>query len=154
MINELLLASQSVQALGTLLKAANGLANYNEIVAAVSEVNTKLMQANAVALTSQEKQSALTARINELEKEIVRLNDWNAESQNYEIVEFSIGLFAYVAKDNMQSLQSAHKYCANCFGKQKKSLLQQQRIEVGHQLSLVCHGCDTNVVFRQYKDQT
>ena len=58
MIQELLIASQSVQALGTLLKAANGLANYNEIVAAISEVNTKLMQANTVALTSQEKQAA------------------------------------------------------------------------------------------------
>jgi len=60
MFNELMLASQSVQALGTLLKAANGLANYNEIVAKVSEVNEKLMGANAVALAAQEKQSALS----------------------------------------------------------------------------------------------
>lgn len=154
MINELLLASQSVQALGALLKAASDLSNYNEIVAAVSEVNSKLMQANAVALASQEKQSVLTARINELEKEIVRLKNWDAESRNYEIVEFSTGLFAYVAKDNVQPLESAHKYCANCYRKQSKSLLQQQRIEVGRQRSLVCHGCDSSVTFRIYKDQT
>lgn len=154
MINELLLASQSVQALGMLLKAANGLSNYNEIVAAVSEVNAKFMQANAVALAAQEKQSMLTSRVNELEQEIVRLQNWNAEAQNYEILEFATGLFAYVARDNVQPLQSAHKLCTNCFGKQIKSLLQQQRIEVGRQRSLVCHRCNSNVVFRHYVDQT
>ncbi len=81
MIPELLGAAQSVQSLFSLLKAANGLANYNEIVAAVSEVNTKLMQANAVALASQEKQSALSAKVHELEKECVRLKDWSAERE-------------------------------------------------------------------------
>jgi hypothetical protein len=57
MIPELLGATQSVQALASLLKSANGLSNYNEILLAVSEVNTKLMNANAVALAAQEQQS-------------------------------------------------------------------------------------------------
>ena len=75
MINELMMASQSVQALGTLLKAANGLANYNEIVAKVSDVNSKLMGANAVALAAQEKQSSLATKVQELEGEVAKLKD-------------------------------------------------------------------------------
>jgi hypothetical protein len=79
MINGLLLASQSVQALMTLLKAAQHLSNYNEIVAALSEVNARLMQANAVALSSQEKQSALTNRITELENQLREFENWESE---------------------------------------------------------------------------
>ncbi len=154
MFNELMLASQSVQALGTLLKAANGLANYNEIVAKVSEVNEKLMGANAVALAAQEKQSALSARVKELESEVTRLRDWSAEAERYETREVAVGVFAYLSKSETGKFQSAHKLCANCFNQGTKSLLQQQKVEVGRQLSLVCHRCKANIVFSYYVEQT
>lgn len=150
MINELLLASQSVQALGGLLKAANGLANYNEIVAKVSEVNSKLMQANAVSLASQEKQASLVSQVHELEGCIKALKAWKAEAEKYEIKEAATGVFVFLEKGYAGKLQSAQKLCANCFNQGSKSLLQQQHVEVGRQLSLVCHKCKANVVFRHY----
>ena len=115
MLNELMLASQSVQALGTLLKAASGLANYNEIVAKVSEVNTKLMGANAVALGAQEKQAALAAKVQQLESELASLKDWQAEAHTFEVREVAAGVFAYLAKVSSKDFQSAQKFCANCF---------------------------------------
>jgi hypothetical protein len=154
MINELLLASQSVQALGGLLKAANGLANYNEIVAKVSEVNSKLMQANAVALTSQEKQSSLVSQVHELESQIKALKDWKDEAEKYEVREVSTGVFAFLEIGFAGKLQSAQKLCANCFNQGRKSLLQQQHVEVGRQLSLLCHRCEASVVFRNYIEPT
>ena len=154
MLNELMLASQSFQALGTLLKAANGLANYNEIVAKVSEVNAKLMGANGVALAAQEKQSALVARVQELEREVTRLKDWKAEAETYEVREVASGVFAYLPRGHAGKFQPAHKLCANCFNQGTKSLLQQQRVEVERQLSLVCHKCKANVIFRHYIEQT
>ena len=153
MINELMMASQSVQALGTLLKAANGLANYNEIVAKVSDVNSKLMGANAVALAAQEKQSSLATKVQELEGEVAKLKDWSAEAERYEVEEVATGVFAYLGKGQAVKLQSAQKLCANCFNQGTKSLLQQQHVEVGRQLSLVCHRCKANVVFRHYAEQ-
>ena len=153
MINELMMASQSVQALGTLLKAANGLANYNEIVAKVSDVNSKLMGANAVALAAQEKQSSLATKVQELEGEVAKLKDWSVEAERYEVKEVATGVFAYLGKGQAVKLQSAQKLCANCFNQGTKSLLQQQHVEVGRQLSLVCHRCKANVVFRHYAEQ-
>ena len=150
MLTELMLASQSVQALGTLLKAANGLSNYNEIVAKVSEVNTKLMGANAVALVAQEKQAALAGKVQELEQELAKLKDWRAEAQNFEVQEVASGVFAYLAKSEVQGFRSAQKLCANCFNQGAKSLLQLQHIEVGRQLSLVCHRCKSIVIFSHY----
>ncbi|MES2384051.1 MAG: hypothetical protein V4593_05850 [Pseudomonadota bacterium] len=154
MINELLLASQSVQALASLVKAANGLANYGEIVEKVAEVNAKLMQANSVALASQEKQSSLVSQVHDLQSEIRVLRDWSAEAQNYELREVAAGVFACLAKGFNGQLQSAQKLCVNCFNQGNKSLLQQQHVEVGRQLSLVCHRCKADVIFRHYLQQS
>jgi hypothetical protein len=124
MINELLLASQSVQALMTLLKAAQHLSNYNEIVAAVSEVNTKLMQANAVALSSQEKQSSLTNRITELENQLRELENWESESQRYRLTKLAFGGYAFCLKPGMENAEPPHYLCATCMNQRKKSILQ------------------------------
>jgi len=70
MYAEISAAIQSGKALGELVKAAHGLANYNEFVTAVYEVNAKLMDATAVALASQEKQSSLANRVAELEDQL------------------------------------------------------------------------------------
>lgn len=153
MIHELLIASQSVQSLGSLLKAAHGLSNYNEIVAALAEVHAKLMQANAVALASQEKQAASAARVQELEQEVMRLKDWSAEAQQYEAPEIARGVFAHVKKDRVGALQSTHKLCSNCFEQSKKSLLQRSR-EPRPLEGLICHRCERTIVFRHYGDQT
>ncbi len=153
MLNELVLASQSVQALGTLLKAASGLANYNEIVAKVSEVNSKLMAANAVALAGQEKQAELAGRIRDLEAQLEVFQTWIDEAAGYEAREVASGVFAHVLVGQSAKLTSATKLCSNCFNQGKKSLLQQQHVEVGRQLRLVCHRCMASLVFRGYIEQ-
>jgi len=89
MYAEISAAIQSAKVLGELLKAAHGLANYNELVAAVSEVNAKLMDATAVALASQEKQSSLADRVAELENELLQLKNWESELQRYQLTRFA-----------------------------------------------------------------
>lgn len=117
------------------------------------EFQQALIQVQTSAYAAQVNNSSLLAHNQELEKEIVRLKDWSAEKQNYEVLEIASGIFAYVAKDNVQPLESAHKFCANCFNKGTKTLLQQQRVEVGRQLSLVCNPCKSTLIFRSYSDQ-
>lgn len=153
MIQELLSAAHSVNSLLSLLKAANGLANYNEIVAAVSEVNTKLMQANAVALAAQEKQSALSAKIQELEQECARLKDWSAEKEKYERRQIAPGVFAQIDRSYLGDMQSAHKLCCNCFDKAIPSTLQQNHFtdpKAGYMVSLVCSNRCPTIVFQDY----
>jgi hypothetical protein len=153
MINELLMASQSVQALGSLLKSANGLANYSDIVEKMADVHAKLLQANAVALSAQEKQASSAAELERLRTEVTRLNDWSGEASNYEVREIAQGIFVMLPVAQVGKYQSVQKLCVNCFNQGNKSLLQQQHIERGRKLSLVCHRCKADVIFNHYSEQ-
>jgi hypothetical protein len=73
MANEIVAAVQSARLLMDVVKANEILANFHELVAAVSEVNAKLLSAQTAALLSQEKQEALIERIHQLEKEVAEL---------------------------------------------------------------------------------
>lgn len=117
------------------------------------EFQQALIQVQTSAYAAQVNNSSLLAHNLELEKEILSLKDWSAEKQNYKVLEIATGIFAYVAKDNVQPFQSAHKFCTTCFDKGTKTFLQQQRVEPARQLSLVCTPCKSSFVFRHYSDQ-
>ncbi|OSZ75018.1 hypothetical protein [Hydrogenophaga sp. IBVHS1] len=151
MFNELIVASQSVQALTSLLKAANSLANYNEIVAAVSDVNVKLMQSNAAALEAQQTMSQQSSRIAELEKQVEAFEEWGEEAKAYGVVEVAHGVFAAVPHERAGNLQATQKLCLNCFNQRTKSILQQSH-EDRREIGLACHRCKAKVVFRYYVD--
>ena len=144
MLHELLGAAQSVQALTTLLKAANGLANYNEIVAAVSQVNAKLMQANTVALAAQEKQASLATQIAELEKELAQFKNWERDSERYMLYTLAPGVFAYALKPGMENGEPPHLLCANCMSKRQKSLLQVAS-DGEYTRKYICHNCSSGL---------
>ena len=151
MIPELLGATQSVQALASLLKSANGLSNYNEILLAVSEVNTKLMNANAVALAAQEQQSLLAKKLRDKEAQLEALILWEKDAELLEQVEVAQGVFAYMKKDRRGPFQPQPKYCANCYFSNRPSLLQESR-EPNRYIGLNCHLCDAKMVFNFYKN--
>jgi hypothetical protein len=83
MANEIVAAVHSARLLMDMVKANETLANFHELVAAVAEVNTKLLSAQTAALLSQETQAALTERIHELEKEVAVLKEWKREAERY-----------------------------------------------------------------------
>lgn len=140
MITELLGAAQSVQSLLTLLKAANGLANYNEIVAAVSEVNVKLMQANAMALSAQAEQGALSGRVRELEAQISEYEDWQRIAADYELRDLAHGVFAYVYKPAAINGEVRHWACTKCFQERKRHVLQRE-----YPPRYKCFNCGTEI---------
>jgi hypothetical protein len=145
MINELILASQSVQSLSVLLKAAQGLTNYNEMVSVISEINAKLMEANAVGLASQEKQSLLSNRIAELEKEIANLKDWNRESERYQLHEICSGVYVFSLKPGMEKGEPSHYLCAKCYNESKKYFLQRKNHTlVG--IHYYCQNCNSEII--------
>ncbi len=153
MYTEISAAFTSINALTTLLKSAQSLGNYNEIVAAVSEVNAKLILAQTGALAGLEKQQAQSSQIDELEKQLVKLKNWEAEASNYETFQVARGLFAYVIKGNVQPMTSTQKLCSNCFHKQIKSFLQEARERTPpRNYRLTCHICNSKDEFHEYID--
>lgn len=125
MIQEFAAAVQSAKVLTDLLKATHELRNANEFIAAVSEINSKLMEANVVALSSQEKQAVLTKRISDLEQQIMKLEDWKRESERYQLTMLAVDVPVFTLKPGKENGEPPHKLCANCYSKRQKGYLQQ-----------------------------
>ncbi len=120
-------------------KAANGLANYNELVSAVSEVNTKLMQATTVALASLEKQSSLTSEIAELKEKLREVENWEGQMKRYKLHAFPTGALAHALQPGMEQGQPIHYLCTTCVSKRQPTILQPSgRL-------LYCPVCKTNI---------
>jgi hypothetical protein len=125
MYAEISAAITSLKVALNIAKTAHDLSNYNELVAAISEVNTKLMEATAVALASQEKQSELTNRLAELEEKLREIENWESQIKRYELYEFPFTkALAYALQQDMANDEPIHYLCTTCVNKRQKTILQ------------------------------
>ena len=124
MYSEIVAAIQSTKTAIDLVKAANGLSNYSELLTAVTAVQIKLTDAIASELASQEKQAALAERVRELEKQIADIEDWKSQIQRYALFQFPTGALAYALKPGLENGEPLHYLCASCVDNKQKSTLQ------------------------------
>ncbi len=124
MLTELVAASQGVKTLFELIKATQGLSNSTAVLTAVSDVQQKLMDANAAALASQEKQALLAERVRELEAQLRDSEDWKKEMERYQLFKFPTKALAYKLKPQLANTAPMHYLCTACVDKKKKTTLQ------------------------------
>lgn len=149
--------TSAIAGLSALAKTVADIASSNDAAqrnALLIEFQKALIQTQGITASEQRKNASLAARNQELEQEIVRLKDWAAERDKYELKEVATGIFARVEKSYVGPLKSAQKFCANCFEQREKRILQFQNVEVGRKKSLVCGHCKSTVVFHSYADET
>jgi len=115
------------------LKAAFGIVegiNATAKEAAINEVKVNLtrhiLDAQSTLLSANEAQLAVVQRIADLEQEIMRLKDWSAERESYQLVSIARIAFAYMPKSGMENGQPAHWLCTNCFDHGRKSFMQHK----------------------------
>lgn len=135
------------------LKAAFGIAkglNAAATQASINEVKVELTQhileAQAALTAAYEAQSATAERIRELEQEIVRLKDWKADKQRYELKDTGQGTPAYAPKAGMENGEPSHWLCPACYQQGKKSILQHEHLATGRVETLVCHPCGMDIL--------
>ena len=149
MIEYLPQAISSLSAAKNIISALLELRDFNKLSSTVAEINNHIIKAQNLIFTEQEQRSLLTAKIQALEKECMRLKDWSAEKEQYSRKQIAVGIFAYVENNHVGNTESAHKLCCNCFYKNIKSTLQQSR-EPERMIGLVCpNGCP-KLVFTHY----
>lgn len=83
MYSEFMAAITSSKSLLDVAKVANGMANFNELITAVSDVNAKLLDSVAVALASQAEQTALIEQVNARQEKIKRPEVWDTLALDY-----------------------------------------------------------------------
>jgi len=114
----------SIRLLWDLVKANKTLANYNELVAAVSEVNADLIAAQSATIASQKNEMTLTELVRELKEKIGKLENWEREAERYQLTEIAPGIPARVLKPGMEKGEASLPLCATCFEDHKKQFLQ------------------------------
>lgn len=129
-MNELQAAAGVLTSLKTafdLSKAMMDVAGAVKIQGQIFELQREILSAQSSAMDAQTAQTALLRQIDGLEQEIVRLKDWSAEKQSYELKAVDAGAFAYMKKPGMEGGEDPHWLCANCFGNGQKAVMQYQK---------------------------
>lgn len=132
------------------LNAANVQANVNEVKI---ELQQRIIEAQGSLSAANDAQTASARKIEQLEHEIVRLKDWSAEKQNYELADTGQGSLAYKFKEGMQPPQPDHWICPQCYGDGKKSILKHEILPVGRTQTLVCTRCGFDIVTRGVRNE-
>ena len=143
MFTEIQAVIASTRVLNDIISASKDLRDFNQLAAAVYEVNAKLMQAIAVALASQEKELACAERVRDLEQQIVKFENWETKSQNYTLKAVGGGYFAYVYTPLMQATKPKHWACTKCFEKGQLFTLQRE-----YAIGYKCPNCNTEIILK------
>jgi hypothetical protein len=106
-------------------KAMMGLRDAQAVQGKVIELNNQILTAQHSAFAAREESTALIARIGELEKEVTRLKDWEADKKRYQLTNIGGGVVALALKERMGG-EPPHYLCADCAANGKKPYLQPQ----------------------------
>lgn len=152
----------SIKAAGEVVKGLMGLHTLSEVQAKAIELNEKIISAHQQIFTAQTTQTELIDRVRELEGEITRMKNWDAEKQRYELVAPFPGCMVYALKKSMGGGQPPHYLCTSCFQRGQPSILQgrENRTMKGGGIPYSSYSCPvcnnqaftqwTNVVAPQY----
>jgi len=138
------MASEIIAGIGlfkTMMDMAKGLKDIND----ASIRNGAVIELQEKILTAQDQQATLINRVRELEKQMARHETWEAESQRYELKELYRGALAYAVKETVRGSEPQHYICANCYQRNKKSILQGFESYTGER-TLTCPDCKTQVI--------
>lgn len=122
-----------------------------EMARALKDMDNAVSRAEVVIslqekiLAGQTAYSDLLQRKDDLEKEVVRMKNWEAEKARYELVALHDGALAYAVKEAMRGAEPAHYICPTCYQQDKKSILQGTTWHLGEH-SLHCHVCEAKIV--------
>lgn len=92
----------------------------------------------------QAENATLASAKRDLEQEIVRMKDWDAEKKRYALTAPWQGAVAYALKESMARGEQPHWLCANCYDGGKKSFLNPKR-NAKSAVGLACGTCRAEV---------
>lgn len=136
----------SLKAAKDIAETMIGLRNAAAFKAKAIEFQSKIYDAMSAAIVAQEERSSLLQKVGELEKEVARLEAWDAEKQRYELKDVGSGALAYALKNEASGAEPPHWICAKCYEDGKKSILQPETRNPGRTEWMVCHRCDADII--------
>jgi len=113
---------------------------------ALIEFQNCIIQANANAMSAQAECASLIALNRELEEQVVKLKNWEAEAADYTLKQFGSGSFFYIYTPSVQTAKPRHLACVNCYQNRKIRILHILRNTKAGWPGWVCDECEAVVV--------
>lgn len=132
-------ATSSLKAAGDIAHAMLKLRDVAQVQEKTVELTAQIIAAHQSALQAQGAQATLIARVDELEKQVVEFENWEAQKQRYRLEQIEPAGFAYALKPGMDDGEPPHKVCANCYEHRRRSILQRK--DTRGELFLFCPSC-------------
>jgi hypothetical protein len=114
----------ALKGISDLAQAMMGLRDAQLIQAKIIELNNQILAAQRSAFAAHEERAALVTRVGNLEKEVIRLKDWEAEKKRYKLTQLGPGVMTLAIQDGMRDGEPFHYICADCAADGKKRYLQ------------------------------
>ena len=124
-----------------LAKAMVGLHVDNEVATRLSELNSRILDAQSLVIDARVEQIELHDRIRELERHASEREAWTREKERFTLTELQPGVHAYVLKQSAAGGEAAALLCPHCFEDGKKRILGQAPTAHGGWTILSCSSC-------------
>lgn len=132
---------------GEMTKAMIGIRDGAVLQGKVIELNGIILSAQGSALSSNQDQFALLQRVSNLEAEVAKFKNWEAEKERYALTDYGGGTFAYALKPEKAKGEPAHRACPNCYQEGKISVLQFAHRSYDAQDHYECPRCKSKFPF-------
>lgn len=124
-------AVSSLKLAHDMTKTLASIRDFTKLNETVIELQRVILAAQSDALAAQADQFSLLDRIRNLETEIARLKEWDAQKERYELTEVAARAFAYALKPDAAGSEPLHWICPTCYHAGKKSILQGRQMSYG-----------------------
>lgn len=127
-----------ISALKSAIDIAQSLKNIND--AAVR--NRVAIELGEKLVAAYQLQLALLSRVDELEKEVVRIKASDTEKHRYELKSVGNGAVAYMLKPEARGSEPPHWLCPTCYDKGQKAYFQPSGARMQRAMVYRCKNCD------------
>ncbi|MEE9217118.1 MAG: hypothetical protein V3U32_06745 [Anaerolineales bacterium] len=84
----------------------------------IGELPAQILSAQESAIRSQERETALTRQVHELEDCIREIETWSKQKERYQLTKLPPGILVYEIKETARGDKPSHCVCAKCFEQQ------------------------------------
>lgn len=127
------------------LKAAFEFNNQVEINLKYSEFIEKINNLHSAILDLNEQKSKLIQEKAEIEKKLMKLENWEQEKSKYILYEIDSEVFVYAYKKSENNIDPMHYCCKKCMNEGKKSVLDLSSEHSDGSKHYFCQSCNKTI---------
>lgn len=108
------------------------------------ESQAAIISVQAVMLNLQSQYQSLLQEKDELKKQLIETENWNAEASKYSLIAVDPGIFVYALYPNDSPSTPDHWLCTHCYQNKHKSILERTGSD-SRGIVFLCFRCQNSI---------